>query len=381
MAQNQPNTAWNAGSSGVSFPDNLEYCRDVDSYVVPTPVRNLSPVQCPSDPKPDTGRPSFTLDPTTASAAVGRGLTKASRPSVGIEERREQLIEDFEIDFPPELGKEQFDAVFIYCEHDAERVIKLKDILTKFITLEGGRKPKFCILDDLPEVGSRFKHMEVALSRSTYMFFFITKEFIDDSWCEMQKDEALMKSNTKPDKQGCAVPLLPGPRKELPFDLSFGLESLKEMDLSNMLGEKKLDDVMAETLTESDLDHRFLCNITKLLNVRLNKRLQREKAIETKRSKYADEQRKKLTKKKQQQRVRTPVEENVPVPCSRVDTGTQTVGDTGYCPKAATSIAQPTFEVSAGFLQIGQQSQITQAANVEVSLVYHVCCIKWNDFL
>ncbi len=133
---------------------------------------------------------------------------------MGIEESWEQLLEDFEIDFPPELEKEQYDAVLIYCEDDAEKVIKLKDILTKFITLEGGQKPKFCILDrgdDLPEVASRFKHMGVALYHSTYMFLFITKEFIDDSWGEMQKDEVLMESITEPYKKWCAVPLFPDP--------------------------------------------------------------------------------------------------------------------------------------------------------------------------
>ncbi len=218
---------------------------------------------------------------------------------VGIEERREQLVEDFEIDFPPELEKKQYDAVLIYCEDDAERVIKLKDILTKFITLEGGRKPKFCILDrgdDLPEVASRFKHMGVALYRSTYMFLFITKEFMEDSWAEMQKDEVLMESITKPDQKWCVVPLFPDPPNQRNFTMPFWLRAVKGVDISDMLCGKKLDDVKVDTLTQFELDRHCLRNLTRMLNERLNKRLQREESIELMRREYALKQKEKLLK-------------------------------------------------------------------------------------
>jgi len=43
--------------------------------------------------------------------------------------------------------------------------------------------------------------MEEALEHSTYMFMIATKQFCQDSWAGLQRDECLMESITNPDKR------------------------------------------------------------------------------------------------------------------------------------------------------------------------------------
>lgn len=88
-------------------------------------------------------------------------------------------------DYPPHLCEDHFDVVLIYAEKDQQLALTFRDILEKFIKLEDGRNARVCVIDktgDLVYIASKFKHIAEAVRRSTYMFLFMSKHFVNDSW-------------------------------------------------------------------------------------------------------------------------------------------------------------------------------------------------------
>jgi hypothetical protein len=186
-------------------------------------------------------------------------------------------------EYPPEFKEQQYDCVLIYCDRQPDRkmAINFKDIIMKHVVLEDGRAPEICILDrndNLTYIQSRFKHADMAMDRSTYMFLFITKAFVEDGWAEMQKDECLMNSIEEPDRKWCVVPLHTRSKKQLDFRYPYGLRALKGVDISAMFEDEhmKLENADPKEITKKDLDHFFLQNITRMFNQRLEYKLRRE---------------------------------------------------------------------------------------------------------
>lgn len=204
-------------------------------------------------------------------------LTSNFSPS--FEEELEQIV-IHKYEYKEEFKEGQFDIVLVYGESDCDEALAFKEILTKFITLQDGKPPSICVLDQnehLNYINSRFSHMEEALRRSTYMFLFLTKDFCGDSWAQLQRDECLMESIHNPEKKWCVVPILTKSRKEADYQLPFGLRALKGVEISHMLRGKTLNSVDVNTLGPKDVDPFFLKNMTKMLNDRIYLKIGREK--------------------------------------------------------------------------------------------------------
>lgn len=102
-----------------------------------------------------------------------------------------------DIELPPHLTEKQFDAVLLHHEDDQREAILFKEVIEKFIVLGDGRPAQIGTLDKSLYLGwiqSRTKHLEEAVKRSTYIFLFVTDNFVKDTWAELQKDECLQES-------------------------------------------------------------------------------------------------------------------------------------------------------------------------------------------
>jgi len=205
--------------------------------------------------------------------------------------------------YPAEFKEHHFDCVLIYSESesDLKYALNFKDILEKHLKLEDGRSPAVCILDrgdNLTYVQSRFKHSDVAMERSTYMFLLLTKDFVNDAWAEMQKDECLMVSISEPERKWCVVPLYTKSKEDLDFKLPYGLRALKGIDISAFLPDKNLECVDPKEIQLSDLDEYLVKNLTKMFNERLGKKKEREQEQENKLKLWIQEKKIKLKKEK-----------------------------------------------------------------------------------
>jgi len=65
--------------------------------------------------------------------------------------------------------------------------------------------------------------MGEALKYSTYMFMIVTERFCTDSWAEIQRDECLMESITKPDKRWSVCSLVTTEMPKVPLSIASNL--------------------------------------------------------------------------------------------------------------------------------------------------------------
>ena len=209
-------------------------------------------------------------------------------------------------EYKEEFKEGQFDIVLVYSESDIDEALAFMQILTKFVILEDGKSPSICVLDQhahLSYINSRFKHMEEALRRSTYMFLFLTKDFCGDSWSQLQRDECLMESIHNPEKKWCVVPILTKSRKEADYQLPFGLRALKGVEISHMLRGKTLNSVNVNALRREDVDSFFLKNMTKMLNDRIYLKIEREKRQQVNFENWEKEEKHRRWKEQQKDKV------------------------------------------------------------------------------
>lgn len=185
-------------------------------------------------------------------------------------------------DYPPKFKQSQYDCLLIHSQSEVDRrmAITFKKIIEKHLVLDDGRPPRVWMFDgsgDLENIQSRFDKLGEAMDRSTSMFLLMSKDFINDSWTAMQKDECLMVSLSEPERRWCVVPLHTKNKRELNFKYPFGLRSLKGLDVWNIVNGKNLGDVDADKIEASDLNERLIKNFSSLFNQRLCHKLERER--------------------------------------------------------------------------------------------------------
>ncbi|XP_050403853.2 uncharacterized protein LOC126819700 [Patella vulgata] len=110
---------------------------------------------------------------------------------------------------PWELKYGYKDAVILCSENDLPEVEKFKKCLETKIVLHGGERPKIALLHEI-EVTQRnkFKALEFALDRCTFVFLFITSSFVTDEWARFSSQTSLMESIENYDKSWSVVPVL-----------------------------------------------------------------------------------------------------------------------------------------------------------------------------
>lgn len=236
---------------------------------------------------------------------LGTSSVPSAAYLTSIEEELKQIVIDPH-EYKEEFKEGQFDIVLVYSESDRDEALAFMEILIKYITLLDGKPPLICVLDQnahLNYINSRFKHMEEALRRSTYMFLFLTKDFCGDNWAQLQRDECLMESIHNSEKKWCVVPILTKSRKEADYQLPFGLRALKGVEISHMLRGKTLNSVDVNALGPKDVDPFFLKNMTKMLNDRIYLRKEREKRQEVSLQNWVKEEKHRRWKEQQKEKL------------------------------------------------------------------------------
>ena len=188
-----------------------------------------------------------------------------------------------EMDWPPRFREPQFDMVLIYARNDEKIALVFKDILEKFVKLDDLRYCKVCVLDredNLQYIRGKFQHLADAVKRSTYMFLFMSKNFVTDSWAELQGDECLQESIDNPEKKWCVIPIHCLPKQKGDYEVPFGLRALKGVRCDRIL--TKTNKVFNENLDvnglkSENLDPYFIRQMSGLFNIRLRDKLERER--------------------------------------------------------------------------------------------------------
>ena len=154
-----------------------------------------------------------------------------------------------------------------------------------------------CVIDrteHLTFITSKFRHIEEAVKRSTYMFLFMSKNFVSDSWAELQGDECLQESIENPTRRWCVIPIHTVPKRDCNYTTPFGLRSLKGIHIDKIFADAKKTfnaDLRIEDIKAQDLDQFFVRSMQNLFNARLREKIAREDKQKTDRDKWIRKER------------------------------------------------------------------------------------------
>jgi len=147
-------------------------------------------------------------------------------------------------------------------------MLKLKEILEKFIILPGDRRLTFSLEEiGVPYIGNKFEHFEKALQRSRYKFIYISDDFssdnseIDDDtfkW-RLYQHYALNEMIRKQDSS--VVPVIDNPETKIPTLLDI----FRPLDVWKLLRRRTLNDVSyVSDLGDTDIHQHtvdFICRM------------------------------------------------------------------------------------------------------------------------
>jgi len=153
------------------------------------------------------------------------------------------------------LFTDYFDVLFIHRKNDKEKILKLKEILKKFVTLPGGRQLTFCLEDiGFRHIDVRLERFEMALQHSRYKFIYIGSDscVTDDEW-KFKQYSALNEKIEKGDSS--IVPVIDNQQTQIPTLL----KSFRSLKVWKLLKHRTLDDVSdVSKLGVTDIDRRTL---------------------------------------------------------------------------------------------------------------------------
>lgn len=155
---------------------------------------------------------------------------------------------------------EYFDVFFIHRQKDEKKVLKLKEILQKFVTLPDGRRLTFCLEDiHLPYIGNRFEYFEKSLQRSRYKFIYIGDDFspgvssdIDEDTFQWQLGQHYALNEMIRKRDSSVVPVTDSPRTNIPTLLDI----FRRLDVYRLLRRRSLNQVSDDVgkLVDKDID-------------------------------------------------------------------------------------------------------------------------------
>ena len=152
-------------------------------------------------------------------------------------------------DIPPEFKGGQYDVLLLYADADRKDAMKFKNILDRFVLVDG-EPARICVVDEnFPWIQSHFAYMDEAIRRSTHIFLYLTEVFCNDNWSSMQKDNVLMTSIEDPDKRWCVVPLYLDGKRNKRYKVPFGVNGLKGIDVRLMLKQQPVSEIKVDQLT------------------------------------------------------------------------------------------------------------------------------------
>ena len=148
----------------------------------------------------------------------------------------------------------------IHRQKDEQKILKLMEILRKFVTFQNGHKLTFFLEDiHVPRIGDKFKYFDKSLECSRYKFIYVGDDFSSES-CSADEDtlwwqfhhhcalnEMIKKGDSSvvpvTDKRGTKIPRL--------------LDIYRPLDVWKLLKERSLDDISdVGELGDSDVNMR-----------------------------------------------------------------------------------------------------------------------------
>lgn len=162
-----------------------------------------------------------------------------------------------------------FDVFLIHRQKDEEKMLKLKEILQKFVTLPGDRRLTFSLEDiGVPYIGYKFEYFEKSLQHSRYKFIYISDDFSSDNSEEIDDDTfkwklyqhyALNEMIRKRDSS--VVPVIDNPRTKIPTLLDI----FRPLDVWRLLKRRTLNGVSdVSELGDTDIHQHtvdFVCRM------------------------------------------------------------------------------------------------------------------------
>ena len=232
-------------------------------------------------------------------------------------EKEIKSLDDIEIqeyEVPAPLREDHFDMVLIYAEKDQTLALLFRDILQKHIKLQDNRHVRVCVIDrsELDWISNKFKHIEEAVKRSTYMFLFMSRNFVNDSWAELQGDECLQESIERPERRWCVIPIHTVPKRRCDYSTPFGLRALKGVHVDKVFADPSATFNCSKSIDQiefSDLDPFFIKQMQNLFNARLREKISREEKQKQMRTKWEKKERVRRYKVYQEEKKRQALEE------------------------------------------------------------------------
>lgn len=150
--------------------------------------------------------------------------------------------------------------ICIFCSYEDEKnVLKLKQILTRFITLEGGRELIFFHSEGFG--ADSIQWLTDALDYSRFKFIYISKDGVGDEWLRMKQHSALWQKIQRRDQS--IVPVKAQRSVVLPTLLSM----FRALEVTQLLKGKTLDEITdVSALSTGDIDSYFLHNIQRMFD-------------------------------------------------------------------------------------------------------------------
>ena len=130
-------------------------------------------------------------------------------------------------EYDTDLSDIEHDVMILYSDDDRKAVEIFKDHLEKDI-ISSDRRPVDAILyDEFRLSGLSFENLDRAFDKCSFTFVFLTKSFVENTWCKITSESCLMKTIHNKQKGWRVVPVFTKRRAESDFDIPMGLNALK----------------------------------------------------------------------------------------------------------------------------------------------------------
>ena len=172
--------------------------------------------------------------------------------------------------------EEEYDVCIIYHTNDRKDVHAFKELLERIIPTN----PRITLIENFGFSAGKLQHLEMMIDKSTFIFVYVTDEFLSDEYCKMYRDELIMSTCEDYENRWKLVPVLPSkPKLRIPLGLkalnSLSLSRLNYLnDIASSLKSLKLDNI-------HHYDRYFATNMQKLFDrAKLLREKREEKLIQ-----------------------------------------------------------------------------------------------------
>ena len=132
---------------------------------------------------------------------------------------------------PTEVREDYYDVMILYTESDYSGAEAFRQHLINEIHPLPFNETCRALLYDSPELtglsGSKIQQLDLSMERCTYVFVYMTADFVRDKWCEFSSESCLMRAIYDEERRWCVVPIYTERRSECKFKIPMGLNSLK----------------------------------------------------------------------------------------------------------------------------------------------------------